>query len=108
MKITKALLRPERLRQVPEQFSWVDQALVQRHIIRVVPGDILFKNNELPLGYLASCIKNRRNCPKGGIIKAPNLMISKETTAGTSLLTNVTVAAQRCTCFSSRWPTHRV
>ena len=33
MKITKALLRPERLRQVPEQFSWVDQALVQRNII---------------------------------------------------------------------------
>jgi len=26
-------LRPERLRQVPEQFSWVDQALVQRHFI---------------------------------------------------------------------------
>ncbi len=27
------MLRPERLRQVPEQFSWVDQALVQRHFI---------------------------------------------------------------------------
>jgi len=27
------VLRPERLRQVPEQFSWVDQALVQRHFI---------------------------------------------------------------------------
>lgn len=27
------MLRPERLRQVPEQFSWVDQALVQRHLI---------------------------------------------------------------------------
>ena len=33
MKIVKALLRPERLRQVPEQFSWVDQALVQSHLI---------------------------------------------------------------------------
>lgn len=33
MKITKTLLRPERLREVPEQFSWVDQALVQRNII---------------------------------------------------------------------------
>lgn len=29
MKISKQVLRPERLRQVPEQFSWVDQALVQ-------------------------------------------------------------------------------
>ena len=29
MKIAKQLLRPERLRQVPEQFSWVDQALVR-------------------------------------------------------------------------------
>ncbi len=29
MKITKQVLRPERLRQVPEQFSWVDQALVR-------------------------------------------------------------------------------
>jgi hypothetical protein len=29
----KRVLRPERLRQVPEQFSWVDQALVQRHLI---------------------------------------------------------------------------
>ena len=29
MKIAKQVLRPERLRQVPEQFSWVDQALVQ-------------------------------------------------------------------------------
>ncbi len=29
----KQVLWPERLRQVPEQFSWVDQALVQRYFI---------------------------------------------------------------------------
>lgn|GEM_PF-749057 len=33
MKIIKSVLRPERMRLVPEQFSWVDQALVQRHLI---------------------------------------------------------------------------
>jgi hypothetical protein len=33
MRAVKKLLRPERLRQVPEQFSWVDHALVQRHFI---------------------------------------------------------------------------
>lgn len=33
MRTVKKVLRPERLRQVPEQFSWVDQALVQRHLI---------------------------------------------------------------------------
>ena len=33
MKPVKQVLRPERVRQVPEQFSWVDQALVQQHII---------------------------------------------------------------------------
>ena len=33
MKAIKQLLRPERQRQVPEQFSWVDQALVQQHFI---------------------------------------------------------------------------
>ena len=33
MKVFKRVLRPERLRQVPEQFSWVDQALVQHHLI---------------------------------------------------------------------------
>ena len=33
MKPIKQLLRPERLRQVPEQFSWVDHALVQQHFI---------------------------------------------------------------------------
>ena len=33
MKAVKQVIRPERLRQVPEQFSWVDQALVQRHFI---------------------------------------------------------------------------
>jgi len=33
MKTVKRVLCPERLRQVPEQFSWVDQALVQRHFI---------------------------------------------------------------------------
>ena len=33
MKTVKQLLRPERLRQVPEQFSWVDQALVREHFI---------------------------------------------------------------------------
>ncbi len=33
MKIIKSVLRPERLREVPEHFSWVDQALVQRHLI---------------------------------------------------------------------------
>jgi hypothetical protein len=33
VKTVKQLLRPERLRQVPAQFSWIDQALVQRHLI---------------------------------------------------------------------------
>ncbi len=33
MKAIKQVLWPERLRQVPEQFSWVDQALVQQHFI---------------------------------------------------------------------------
>jgi len=33
VKSIKQVLRPERLRQVPEQFSWVDQALVQQHLI---------------------------------------------------------------------------
>jgi len=33
MKTVKQVLRPERLRQVPEQFSWVDHALVQRRLI---------------------------------------------------------------------------
>jgi hypothetical protein len=33
MKTVKRVLRPERLRQVPEQFSWVDHGLVQRHLI---------------------------------------------------------------------------
>jgi hypothetical protein len=33
MRTVKKVLRPERLRQVPEQFSWVDQALVQGHFI---------------------------------------------------------------------------
>ena len=33
MNTVKRVLRPERLRQVPEQFSWIDQALVQRHFI---------------------------------------------------------------------------
>jgi hypothetical protein len=27
------LLRPQQLRQVPEHFSWIDHALVQRHLI---------------------------------------------------------------------------
>jgi len=33
MKTVKRVLRPERVRLVPEQFSWIDQALVQRHFI---------------------------------------------------------------------------
>lgn len=33
MKIIKSVLRPDRLREVPEHFSWIDQALVQRHLI---------------------------------------------------------------------------
>ena len=33
MRTVKQVLRPERLRQEPEEFSWVDQALVQRHFI---------------------------------------------------------------------------
>lgn len=33
MKTRKQVLRPERVRTVPEQFSWVDQALVQHHLI---------------------------------------------------------------------------
>jgi hypothetical protein len=33
VKAIKQVLWPERVRQVPEQFSWVDQALVQQHFI---------------------------------------------------------------------------
>lgn len=33
MKTVKQALRPERVRNTPEQFSWVDQALVQHHLI---------------------------------------------------------------------------
>lgn len=33
MKPLKQVLRPERVRTVAEQFSWVDQALVQHHLI---------------------------------------------------------------------------
>jgi hypothetical protein len=33
MKTLKRVLRPQRLRQVPAQFSWVDQALVRGHFI---------------------------------------------------------------------------
>jgi hypothetical protein len=33
VKAIKQLLRPERQRHVPAQFSWVDQALVQQHFI---------------------------------------------------------------------------
>lgn len=33
MKTVKRVLRPERQRRVPRQFSWVDQALVQRGLI---------------------------------------------------------------------------
>jgi hypothetical protein len=33
VKAIKQLLQPERLRHVPQQFSWVDQALVQQHFI---------------------------------------------------------------------------
>ena len=33
MKTVKRVLRPERVRLVPEQFSWIDQALVQHHFI---------------------------------------------------------------------------
>ena len=29
----KRLLRPQQMRRVPSQFSWIDQALVQRHLI---------------------------------------------------------------------------
>jgi hypothetical protein len=30
----KRLLRPERLRRVPSQFSWIDQRLVREHYIK--------------------------------------------------------------------------
>ena len=33
MKIVKQALRPDHIRNTPEQFSWVDQALVQHHLI---------------------------------------------------------------------------
>ena len=33
MRIDKQVLRPARLRQVPDQFSWVDQSLVQWGLI---------------------------------------------------------------------------
>ena len=32
--ITKKILRPDRLRQVPAQFSWIDQRLVRENFLR--------------------------------------------------------------------------
>ena len=34
MMITKKILRPDRLRQVPAQFSWIDQRLVRENFLR--------------------------------------------------------------------------
>ena len=34
MMMNKKILRPERLRQVPAQFSWVDQRLVRENFLR--------------------------------------------------------------------------
>jgi hypothetical protein len=33
MSVTKRVLNPERLRQVPEHFSWLDHRLVREHYI---------------------------------------------------------------------------
>ena len=33
MRTTKRVLNPERLRQVPEHFSWIDHRLVREHFI---------------------------------------------------------------------------
>ena len=33
MSIAKWILRPERLRQVPEHFSWIDHRLVREHLL---------------------------------------------------------------------------
>jgi len=33
VKTVKRVLQPQRLRRVPEHFSWIDHALVQRHLI---------------------------------------------------------------------------
>lgn len=33
MRIIKRVLRPERLRRVPAQFSWIDQRLVREHYL---------------------------------------------------------------------------
>lgn len=33
MHVTKRILDPERLRQVPAQFSWIDHRLVREHYI---------------------------------------------------------------------------
>jgi len=33
VKTVKRVLQPQRLRRVPEQFSWIDHALVQRRLI---------------------------------------------------------------------------
>jgi hypothetical protein len=34
MMMTKKILRPDRLRQVPAQFSWIDQRLVRENFLR--------------------------------------------------------------------------
>lgn len=33
MRVRKRVLRPERLRRVPAQFSWIDQRLVREHYV---------------------------------------------------------------------------
>lgn len=33
MRISKRVLRPDRLRRIPPQFSWIDQRLVREHYI---------------------------------------------------------------------------
>ena len=52
--VLKRVLRPERVRQVPPQFSWVDHALVQCGLIDRCDARSAATTVELVAGWLAA------------------------------------------------------
>ena len=93
MRTVKQVLRPERLRQMPEQFSWVDQALVQRHFIDrgfVLYAVTLAAARSDPIGFVADlpakCILDEvQRAP--GIFSSLKMAVDANRTPGRFLLT---------------------
>jgi len=103
MSVLKRVLNPERLRQVPEHFSWLDHRLVREHYIE--RADVCAWALYLFLLGVADVHGLSYYSEPSGCVRSPSTSVGSTIAWCASTTSSVpTCPPGRCTCFCSAWP----